>query len=288
MGAIIGGAVVGFAALAILAVVLAYIYVWRKRRIPAFFEIALKEVRNRFDKSEVDSSSQITILSNDDHITTTVEPTSESDSAARKAAMAEETGTLFSGMADGRAPSGPAVNLEYMEQHEEDKPSFLFGGNDETKAEGVSGSMSTSAGPSTSSGSRPDPLLREEECDTWGANEVGIWLEASGMNPIVIDIFVASDITGPVLLELDDGGLARMGFEKEEIRNMLLLLIYALRNKRRVLEVPPAYDTSPPSSPLTPPTSQPVAGPSLGLVLGQHYGETEATSASYVTARSDV
>ncbi|KAI8843653.1 hypothetical protein BC829DRAFT_293034 [Chytridium lagenaria] len=125
------------------------------------------------------------------------------------------------------------------------------------------------------SGSLVVPLMKtvEGDCADWGVEEVEGWLENSGVNKNISTMFVgrfyfilffltfipfllllftlvflflvASGITGRALLNLDDVALRDMGFAQDEVRSMILLMVYALKNKRQgglMVDGPPAYN----------------------------------------------
>ncbi|KAJ3103260.1 hypothetical protein HDU96_009315 [Phlyctochytrium bullatum] len=173
--------------------------------------------------------------------------------SAAEVSATTATAAAVAGMADGLPR--PVLSGELEEP--DAKPAVKFDASEKEAVMLGAGTVprsvtSPAAGPGVP-GSSALNLLREEESLNWGTEEVGRWLEASGINNNVIQMFKASGVTGPLLLALDDNTLARMGFEKEEIRNMLLLMVYALRNKRQtamgdMLDVPPAYE-APPKAP---------------------------------------
>ncbi|KAJ3096470.1 hypothetical protein HDU97_005883, partial [Phlyctochytrium planicorne] len=93
------------------------------------------------------------------------------------------------------------------------------------------------------------PALDEDPAN-WDSSMVVAWLESSGVNKDVVQTFSASKVTGTTLLRLNEDHLVTMGFVQAEIRSTILLMIYALRNKRdaaadpgrAVGDKPPAYD----------------------------------------------
>ncbi|KAJ3213882.1 hypothetical protein HDU67_002336 [Dinochytrium kinnereticum] len=132
-------------------------------------------------------------------------------------------GTLFSGISSttsGGPPSGFASKGRYKER----QPMIELENGDKTVPKNLG--ISSVAG--------------------WQKEDVIAWLLASGISPLIIDVFEDHDVSGYMLLLLTDQKLIEMGVGSSTARNVILHAIDDLRgrengSKRPRSELPPQY-----------------------------------------------
>ena len=116
--------------------------------------------------------------------------------------------------------------------------------------------------PSSSSSTNPSNITARSDVRSWDIQRVGRWLLESNLPPHVVDTFRQHDITGSVLLDVDQAALKEMGIRAVGDRVKITVAIKQLRTRSTsILLSSPALSssTSRPSSANT--TTRPVPPP---------------------------